>query len=489
MSKLVIIGGGTYGTYLAKRLLETQGHQHEITLIEIGGDATVTEQEIGLQSETNRGRAATEGRYFGLGGTSARWGGHIIFFDEKDNPQRDPDWQHIVRINKKYRVQVLQNLIGSARLNGHIDDDEKPVKTGVWLKYSKRNLYKALSPQQKQAVQIVKNQRVIDFEVENGRIKSVICQDSAIRNTQYEIRNTQYEGDVFYLTAGAIESCRLLLQTREHHGLSLGSDLGKNYSDHISTEMFRIRHYPTLLGKDLLPRFYQGNLVTKRLVVTTETGMVGFMLPIFNKDVAVFSSIKKMLFGKQKIAFNFMDILRGVEFLFKMAFHVFILKKMYVHRGVWSLQLDMEQAFPNNNTVSLSDKMDTFGQKIVQLNWHISETDRRAFADIKHQISQQLTAARIPFEPVFDENLGDSKMEDVYHPVGFMRMGADAKAVVDYDCRVQGLDNLFHFSTAIFPTAKSINPTAAGFCFIEAHLEEFRHRVARSSHREPQSFF
>jgi hypothetical protein len=38
-------------------------------------------------------------------------------------------------------------------------------------------------------------------------------------------------------------------------------------------------------------------------------------------------------------------------------------------------------------------------------------------------------------------------------------------------CQVIGIDNLYHFSTAMFPSAKSINPTAAGFCFIEKHLD------------------
>ena len=51
-----------------------------------------------------------------------------------------------------------------------------------------------------------------------------------------------------------------------------------------------------------------------------------------------------------------------------------------------------------------------------------------------------------------------------------MRLGLDKNAVLNLENRVNGMSNLYHFSTAMFPSAKSINPTGAGFCFIENHL-------------------
>jgi hypothetical protein len=54
---------------------------------------------------------------------------------------------------------------------------------------------------------------------------------------------------------------------------------------------------------------------------------------------------------------------------------------------------------------------------------------------------------------------------------------------VDADCRVRGMRNLFHFSTAVFPSAKSINPTGAGFCLVEAHLADFEKITEGVLHR------
>ena len=80
MKKICIIGCGTYGAYLTKRLAEKLGPTAQITVIEIGGDKTRDESETGIEAESATSRAAQLGRYFGLGGTSARWGGQVLFF-------------------------------------------------------------------------------------------------------------------------------------------------------------------------------------------------------------------------------------------------------------------------------------------------------------------------------------------------------------------------------------------------------------------------
>lgn len=49
---------------------------------------------------------------------------------------------------------------------------------------------------------------------------------------------------------------------------------------------------------------------------------------------------------------------------------------------------------------------------------------------------------------------------DGYHQIGTTRMGDDPReSVVDRNCRVHGLDNLFVASSSVFPTSGSANPT------------------------------
>lgn len=345
--------------------------------------------------------------------------------------------------------------------------DKGSEKTGIWLKYAKRNMFKALDKSLVASANILKNQRVIDFSFEDTKIKSVICQDT-------EGVKTRIEADVFYLTAGAIESCRLLLTLKEKHGRITSTDLGKHYGDHLSVALFKIHHKPMIDGTDFLPRIVNGSLVTKRWVVGDKSGKIGFAHPIFNDEVKVFSSIKRLLFGKQQIDFSVKDVFEGLEFLVRFGFSVLFLKKMYAHRNRWRLQLEIEQAFPNQNSITLSDQTDKFGQKVARLNWQVREDDRAAIEDIKTQLMQVLDAENIKYTTIYDPNIEQTKIEDVYHPAGFIRMGHDDNAVLSMDCRVKGIDNLYHFSTAMFPSVKSASPTAAAFCFIEEHLENFQ---------------
>ena len=474
-TNICIIGCGTYGSYLLRGLVEKYGNDVNITVLEIGNEKTKNESEIGLAAESGSARAAQLGRYFGLGGTSARWGGQVLFFDERDNPSQQNDWNTIVDVNNKYRRVVLQKLLGNTSKFETLMTDKGSEKTGIWLKYTKRNIFKALDKSVVASAQILKNQRVIDFIFEDNKITSVLCQNT-------EGSQTEIKADVFYLTAGAIESCRLLLTLKEKHGFITSTDLGKHYGDHLSVELFKIKHKPIINGTDFLPRLVNGSLVTKRWVVGDKSGKIGFAHPIFNKEVKVFTSIKRLLFGKQQVDFSVKDVFDGLEFLVRFGFSVFFLKKMYAHRNRWSLQLEIEQAFPNKNSITLSDQTDTFGQKVARLNWQVRDDDRAAIDDIKAQLMQQLDAEKIDYTVVYDPNIEQTKIEDVYHPAGFIRMGHDDNAVLDRNCRVRGIENLYHFSTAMFPSVKSASPTAAAFCFIEQHLTTDVEKITNVKH-------
>ena len=62
---------------------------------------------------------------------------------------------------------------------------------------------------------------------------------------------------------------------------------------------------------------------------------------------------------------------------------------------------------------------------------------------------------------------------DGFHQEGLLRMGTDpADSVVDADCRVHGLDNLFVASTGVFPTSGQANPTFTG-CALVIRLAHF----------------
>ena len=67
-------------------------------------------------------------------------------------------------------------------------------------------------------------------------------------------------------------------------------------------------------------------------------------------------------------------------------------------------------------------------------------------------------------------------------------MGHDENAVLDMSCRVNGIENLYHFSTAMFPSVKSASPTAAVCCFIEQHLATDSEKITNAKQTYAVSF-
>jgi len=462
--KICIIGLGTFGSYLLKRVLENNVDTAEITVIEIGNRKIQTESEIGLDSISENSSVSKDGRYFGFGGTSARWGGQVLFFDERDNPENDETWNEIVRINHKYKDIVLKNLLGE---NGdfNLAENNKNIKTGIWLKYANRNLFNRLSKKELKKVNLLPDMRVVDFILENNKIKQVIC-----KSKDAEI--IEVEADLFYLTAGALESCRLLLALNEKTAIFDNTDLGKNFGDHISTELFHVKNTaPILNGVDFTPSLYHGSLVTQRMIMQTENGFIGFVQGVYNKDIKAFKFLKEILFGKRETTVTFVEFISGFVFLFKFVYYLFFKNKLYIDKNQWSLQLDMEQPVPNENKLSLTDKKDQYGEAVLKIDWDISQNDIDAIAEIRKKSEAILKKNNLEYTPVYNPASTNNKVEDVYHPVGCMRAGHDKKAVVDFNGQVKGIENLYHFSTGIFPSAKSINPSAAVCCFVEKNLD------------------
>lgn len=461
--QVCIIGCGTFGSYLTKRFLEKWEDQIALTVIEIGNHHIQTESQVGLDAISEHSKVSRDGRYFGFGGTSARWGGQVLFFDERDNPTGDLAWQEIVRINARHKDTVLEKLLGKT---GYLDlcEEDYSIKTGIWLKYAKRNMFKRFSHRELKKLKLLPNQRVVGFKMNGRQVTAVVCKSKS--GDEQEV-----QADVFYLTAGALESCRLLLSLNEKTGLLNGSDLGKNFGDHISTELFTVHGAkPLLSGVDFTPRLHRGSLVTRRMIVTTEEGAIGFVHTVFNKDIRAFKFLKELLFGKRTTTVTFTELLSGAAFLFKFGFYLLFMKKLYVDKGQWSVQLDMEQPVPNNNELRLSARKDRYGEAALRIDWEISAADRKAIESVRREVEQLLRKNRLNYQSLYNPASTTNKVEDVYHPVGCLRAGYDSKAVTGFDGQVKNLENLYHFSTGIFPSAKSINPSAAVMCHIEEHL-------------------
>ncbi len=122
-----------------------------------------------------------------------------------------------------------------------------------------------------------------------------------------------------------------------------------------------------------------------------------------------------------------------------------------------------EQAPNPESRVYLSDETDVLGVPRLVVDWCISKVDVRSAHTAHRLIQRELQRTRCG-----DLIFNDSKIEDEIreniatagHHIGTTRMSRDAsRGVVDENCRVHNVSNLYVASSSVFPTSGRANPT------------------------------
>jgi choline dehydrogenase-like flavoprotein len=131
--------------------------------------------------------------------------------------------------------------------------------------------------------------------------------------------------------------------------------------------------------------------------------------------------------------------------------------------GAW-VDLNFEQRPNRDSRVLLGNDRDRLGQRRVQLDWRLSETDRKTATRALDVAAQEfgrigLGRARIALDLSHDASWPANMISSCHHS-GTARMSNDPRTgVVDADCRVHSIDNLYVAGSAVFPTAGYANPT------------------------------
>ena len=124
-----------------------------------------------------------------------------------------------------------------------------------------------------------------------------------------------------------------------------------------------------------------------------------------------------------------------------------------------------EQAPNPDSRVMLSHERDAMGMPRVKLDWRLTDLDKRSIRTYYKVLGQELGRTDVGRVQLRDWLLSDdhtwpSFLSGGWHHMGTTRMHQDPKqGVVDSDCRVHGLANLYVAGAAVYPTAGAANPT------------------------------
>lgn len=131
--------------------------------------------------------------------------------------------------------------------------------------------------------------------------------------------------------------------------------------------------------------------------------------------------------------------------------------------GSYPLEFNSEQSPLASNRVKLGRDTDRHGLPLVQIDWRVSDEDAdaayRGFLLLRQSLEANGACQVQLDEPSLRERIGRAVPLGGHH-IGTARMAASASAgVVDRNCAVFGLANLFVASAAVFPTSSHANPT------------------------------
>lgn len=251
----------------------------------------------------------------------------------------------------------------------------------------------------------------------------------AIHVATLDKQEREIEGAAYVIAAHAVESARLLLLSNcGNHS----DQVGRNFMEHpyvyASGHLPTKRFYPKRVGYEVLESlsYYHGG--DRR-----ETGGVKIEF-VFGDSDPLSDMERRHIWGKA------------------MARHD---RENFGH---W-VGIDAEtehQPNPDSRVVLDPEVRDLFGDPVPHLRLAFSEIDHRTQRRARDVMQQLLTAAglkNVVHEPMSSASFGA-------HHMGTCRMSDDPdKGVVDKDCRVHGVENLFVVGGSVFPTAGALQPS------------------------------
>ncbi len=475
---ICIIGAGTSGLSIALDWLNTS---YKVILLEGGGfeyDDKVQELYAGKTTgQKYFPLKSTRLHYFG--GTTGHWAGMCSPLDDIDFKKRDwiPDsgWP----INNKDLDPFYAKANDVLKLGPYNYEydywnkelpnlnpfplDEKVIWNKMWQFSQARygNIYKETIVKAKN-IHLYTYANAVDIKTEDNvsKVNEVIVKNYAGKTHMVKAKH-------FIMACGAIQNARLLLASNSQatQGLGNANDLvGRYFMEHLeiaSAELWLSKPFPT----DLYSWDYGVTKASAELAITED---VQKKEKILNGTV----SLLPLSVGKYQIprmeTWQDEDPRKSADNMFKNwgeAKEKAKAEKGNIERA-FQLNTRIEQAPNRNSRVTIGLEKDELGVPRANLHWELTALDKKSVRKIFHILGRQFGLANIGriklMEFLRDEN--DDTFPDStnggWHHMGTTRMSDDPKqGVVNSNCRVHGISNLFIAGSACYATSGAPNPT------------------------------
>ena len=474
---LCIIGAGAAGIAIA---LDWMNLPYKVILLE-GGGFQYEDRTQDLNSGKSTGQKyyplkSARLRYFG--GTTGHWAGMCAPFDPLDFKERDWVPHSGWPINKDdldpYYAKANQTLqLGPYNYEyeywkdmapnmNPLPLDENVVWTKMWqLSRARYGAVYRKTITEARNIHLYTHANAVDIKGSEdlGIIKEVTVKNFAGKTHYVTAKH-------FILACGTIQNTRLLLASNSQAPKGIGNDhdlVGRYFQEHLEVacaELWMAKPFPTDLYSWHPEISTYAELAIKEEVQTRER--------ILNGTVSL-SPLGIAKHTKPRMeTWQDSDPRKSAENMFANwdeAAEKGKNEKGNIERA-YQLNIRIEQAPNPNSRITLSEEKDELGVPRADLHWELTALDKFSVRKINQILGVQAALAGIGrvklYEFLWDEN--DDTFPDStnggWHHMGTTRMSADPrKGVVDSNCRVHGISNLYVAGAACYATSAAPNPT------------------------------
>lgn len=444
-----IIGAGPAGITLALRLA---GNGRRVLLLEGGGrEYSQPSQTLYNCTSTGMNVYAEETRLRFLGGTSNHWAGRCRPFEKSDfdvpPPINLPGWPIAFSEMERYLPAAMAIVdlpadSGFKAINASMEGDDFDADRFLLSPPTRFAQKYAKDLQETEGLDVFINCNCVDLEFDDktGRIACIVVSD-------YEKRRERVKAKQFILATGAIENARQLMNSESLASAGIVSKdgfTGRCFMEHLNLD----------LGTFILG---EGQSTEPRQYFTTDAFVAQFQSGKGNVSAALLAEVKA--YGRTAAIKDFLETLAcdaGFAHKFDFISH-------FNCPGDGVITTLIEQ-FPNRNSrLTLLNERDALGMRKVSINWEVVPEDRRTIKCIGMEVAKCFAETGLGFvkleECVYDVSV-PLKVAPHAHHMGTTRMAsAPESGVVDENCKVFGVDNLYIAGSSVFATAGACNPT------------------------------
>jgi choline dehydrogenase-like flavoprotein len=497
-----IVGAGAAGITLA---FELDGAPLTVCLIESGSygpdEETQALYELTIAGHPVRQNFMSRARYFG--GTCNIWAGRSMRLTPLDVAPREwipnsgwpipyeelaryyprasavlklPSFDAFERLAARRMSRFERQLFATADLQ---------TNASVWAKKPLRfaQSYRR-QLQRSRNVRVCLNANVTEIHLNGAGTRVDAC-------TAYSLggKELRLKAKWFVLACGGLETARLLLASQSVQANGIGNEfdvVGRYYMDHPrgvfgNVRLSRPQRLPWLLGMPVSAGMGQVGIQLSADIQRRE-GLLNNYLTLerhwSERAAQAYQSfvhsmkilLRKGYAGKRftltrsqlAVVPELIYLLAPRELLPHFAYSAAKKVRRALSRGDTDLMVvnHCEQIPNPQSRVYLGATRDRFNMPRLVLDWRIGREETDTLMRLHALVDTQLRESQLGRLDSCFEGLTAPRYTDASHHIGTARMSTDPRTgVVDEQCKVHGVGNLFIAGSAVFPTSGHANPT------------------------------